>query len=221
MRTTEGRDHPRPGSATVGGRRWRVGRRENGSSPAPPPGRCRPQSTFDPPDPTSNARGRVVDSPNARGRVVDSPIVNQTTAAAASSRRAGCAKTIRRQRCRNRPTNMSCPWSGSARSKARPCRRFAGRWRRQRKDARLLQEKTPASRRRFLAKPSAAKQAPRLPRPGSARCAWPRTSPRRRGARAHSTARPLGAGPILPSSSRRVRRRPPPTGARAPPRAIA
>ena len=43
---------------------------------------------------------------------------SSTTAAAASSRRAGCARTIRR-RCRSWPTSTACPPSGSARSRAR------------------------------------------------------------------------------------------------------
>jgi len=33
-----------------------------GPSPAPPPGGCRPRSAFDPPHPTPDARGRVVES---------------------------------------------------------------------------------------------------------------------------------------------------------------
>ena len=44
---------------------------------------------------------------------------SSTTAAAGSSKRAGCAKTTTRRRCSNWPTSTACPPSGSARSKAR------------------------------------------------------------------------------------------------------
>ena len=44
---------------------------------------------------------------------------SSTSAAAGSSRRAGCATTTMRRRCRSLPTSMACPPSGSARSRAR------------------------------------------------------------------------------------------------------
>ena len=44
---------------------------------------------------------------------------SSTTAAAASSRRAGCARTTRARRCRTWPTSTACRPSGSARSRAR------------------------------------------------------------------------------------------------------